>query len=81
MDKYLVIGKDSCPYCVKAKELLDAAEAPYDYVDRGEFTRGDVAKLELVAGQEFRTVPQIFKLPEDKLEYVGGYNELIKELI
>ena len=33
-----------------------------------------------VAGQPFRTVPQIFTVEDDQWGYVGGYTELAKSL-
>jgi glutaredoxin 1 len=81
MERYLVIGKESCPYCTKAKELLELCEAKYDYVDVQQVNSADVAKLERLAGQEFRTVPQIFLETEKEVEYIGGYRELSKRVI
>ena len=81
MKEYLVIGKESCPYCTKAKDLLDVCDAEYEYLDRQQVNSADVAKLEALAGQEFRTVPQIFRLVDDKLTYVGGYRELSQSII
>jgi glutaredoxin 1 len=82
MTDYLVIGKDGCSYCVKAKQLLELCDAPYSYQDIKEMKSLQVAQLEKIAGSEFRTVPQIFRYGErGTLEYVGGYSELSKEII
>lgn len=81
MKEYLVIGKESCPYCTKAKDLLGVLDAEYEYRDVTEVNSADVAKLEALAGGEFRTVPQIFRLVDDKLTYVGGYRELSQSVI
>ena len=46
-----------CPYCVRAKSLLDRRKIPYETVD----VTGDDAKREwLVQTSGRRTVPQIF---------------------
>jgi len=73
---YLVIGRQNCPYCDKAKELLDAQNKKYVYVD---ITSGDgitdaVWKHFLVDDMEVKTVPQIFELK-------GGYSELHEEIM
>lgn len=81
MQEYLIIGKEGCSYCTKAKELLELCDAEYEYRDVQEVNSSDVAKLEALAKQEFRTVPQIFRLVDDKLTYVGGYSELSKQII
>lgn len=81
MTEYLVIGKEGCSYCTKAKELLELCDAEYEYRDVQQVNSSDVAKLEALAKQEFRTVPQIFRLVDDKLTYVGGYSELSKTII
>lgn len=47
-----------CPYCVKAKRLLDAKDVDYKVID---ITNDDVARDALVAKSGGRrTVPQIF---------------------
>ena len=40
-DKYKVYGKDGCPYCVKAIELLDSMGADYIYIDTKKGFRWD----------------------------------------
>lgn len=80
---YLVIGKEGCSYCVKAKMLLDEI-CNYTYVDQYEVNMDDVRKLQEIAECEFITLPQIFKYKEGGgLKYIGGYTELnnyLKEL-
>lgn len=75
--QYIVIGKESCPYCTRAKDLLDSKNIEYTYRDFQQVNSADVAALEKIADQEFRTVPQIFKYKEGGgLDYIGGYTEL-----
>ena len=73
---YLVIGRNNCSYCDKAKEALEAKGTPYVYVD---ITSGDgitdaVWKHFLVEDLEAKTVPRIFRL-------LGGYDDLRLELL
>jgi glutaredoxin len=72
---YFVIGKSDCPYCDKAKALLEKDNTAYVYKD---LNRLPVEKRELwkqVIKTELNktTVPVVFNL-------IGGYDEL-KELL
>ena len=79
---YVVIfGRDSCPYCVKAKELCEDVKGyipglEYRYVDIHE-ENIDKADLEKTIGQPVNTVPQIFV--DEK--YIGGYTEFNEYII
>ena len=65
----VVWSKPNCPFCVKAKALLDAKGIEYEVREIGSgFTREDL----LAAVPQAKTVPQIFL--DNKL--VGGYTEL-----
>lgn len=59
----------SCPFCVRAKRLLDARGIPYDEVNVG---RDAALRAELVRRTGRRTVPQIFVDGQP----IGGYEEL-----
>ena len=71
---YLVIGRQNCPYCEKAKELLERNGEEYLYVDitSGDCITDALWKNFLVDDLKAKTVPQVFKL-------VGGYTELVHE--
>jgi len=79
---FTVISKPNCPYCVKAKELLDYCELSYK-----EFAAGkDLTREEVLEGipDEVKskggfvlTVPQIYHAGH----YVGGYSELEDYLV
>jgi len=72
---YVVLGRDNCPYCLKAKNLLDDKEEDYIYID---ITSGDCVadnhwRNFLLGDLKVNTVPQVFKL-------VGGYDSLKEKL-
>lgn len=70
MAKVEVYTTDYCPYCVKAKTLLDMKGVSYDVID---VSGDDDARIALVKKAEGRkTVPQIFI--NDKP--VGGFDDL-----
>ena len=71
---YYVVGKNNCPWCVKAKEELERDNTPYVYKNLDTVTEVkrqqwvDFIKNEL----SMKTVPVVFKL-------VGGFIELEDE--
>jgi len=58
-----------CPYCVRAKRLLDKKRVPYEEIN---VAGDDEARERLTAQTGMRTVPQIF-IGDD---CVGGSDEL-----
>ena len=71
---FTVFGKENCPYCVRAKELLQSKLLEFTYRDVVE---DEVAFLQMnswvaeATGFPVRTVPQIFL----DQEYIGGDNQ------
>ena len=59
----------TCPYCVRAKRLLQKKNVPYDEID---VSWDDDARLRLMQTTGRRTVPQIF-IGE---RHVGGSDDL-----
>jgi glutaredoxin 3 len=49
--------KDYCPYCIKAKNLLDSLGATYEEID---ISSTPEIIMELAKKSGMRTVPQIF---------------------
>ena len=73
MKKAIVWSKDSCPFCVQAKALLESRGIEYEERNVSQdWTREQL----LEAVPNARTLPQIF-LDE---ELVGGFTELRKKL-
>ncbi|HLK10137.1 MAG TPA: glutaredoxin 3 [Candidatus Binatia bacterium] len=60
----------SCPFCVRAKHLLEERGIPYDEVDVGGDPEARVALVVRSGGR--RTVPQIFIDGRS----IGGFEEL-----
>ena len=79
--KYEVYGTPVCGYCVQAKRLLTDRELQFEYHDLTTVDSAWKDELMEVAGQQFRTVPQIFTVDEDgQRSYVGGFTELNESL-
>ena len=60
----------SCPFCVRAKRLLEARGIPFEEVDVGS---DDALREEIMQRTGRRTVPQIFIDGRS----IGGYDELL----
>jgi glutaredoxin 3 len=70
MSPVIVYSKPNCPYCVKAKHLLEMRKIPYVERVVGE----DVTREELLeAAPNARTVPQIIINQKS----IGGYDQLV----
>ncbi len=77
--KIEVYGKDTCPYCVKAKQLLKEKNLPFTDLKVGtDVTREQVQQLAEAAGAkvEIKSIPQI--IIDGK--YIGGYTDLVNFL-
>lgn len=68
---YYVIGKTDCPFCDKAKALLDSTNTPYVYKNLSILPKlKKEAWLEFIKNDlSMKTVPVIFNV-------IGGYEEL-----
>lgn len=76
MSRFYVYGRDNCPWCTRAVELLESKDIEYIYLKLGE----DYSKVDLIdklGYTENVTVPQIFV---DDIARVGGYTELLRLL-
>lgn len=66
----VIYSKDSCPFCVKAKKLLEQKGIEYTEKKLGvDVTKEDMF---IFLGRTVKTVPQI--VLDGK--YIGGYTEL-----
>ena len=71
MKRFTVFGRPDCGYCVRAKQLLDAKDYDYRWIDI--YQEGiSKADLEKTIGKPVETVPQIFH----GQDHVGGFTEL-----
>lgn len=66
---FVIYGKESCPYCVKAKEFLDEKKLKYEYIGLDDADKLAAFKAE---NPKVKTVPYILK---DGYA-IGGYSDL-----
>ena len=79
MSTAVIYSKTTCPWCVKAKELL--AEKGVTVTEYVIGVSPEAATKELVesaVGREVTTVPQILLDEGSGLKYIGGCTELYK---
>lgn len=67
--KVVVYTTDWCPFCVRAKGLLDHKGVAYEEID---VANDDAAREKMIAASGRRTVPQVFI--DDRP--IGGYDDL-----
>lgn len=60
---YLIHVTDNCPWCDRAKALLEEYGASY--------------RIETSKCEEWPTWPAIYRLKDGEKELIGGYNQLI----
>lgn len=68
-----VYSKNNCPFCVKAKHLLETKGISYQEIKIDE----DSTAREFILSENHRTVPQIYK--DGKLLVEGGYQGLARQ--
>lgn len=72
---YKMYSKDNCPWCVKAKQLLNEMNIKYDELKLGiDYEREDLKAL--LPPDLPLTVPQIFVYNKR----IGGYEDLVDYL-
>ena len=70
-NKIVIVGKEKCPHCNKAKELLDNKEKKYKYIEYDNLDQGSKDKISEYT-KNYTKVPMIF-LNE---EFIGGFSDL-----
>ena len=65
-----VYSTNMCPYCVRAKQLLERKGIEYTEVNLS--TEAPEVRVELMQRTKHRTVPQIFI----KDQFIGGFDQL-----
>ena len=75
MSRYIVFYKSTCPFCVKAKELLEENELEHSLVEVGDEWG------QLKEAFRWQTVPMILEAESDVVyHFIGGYTDLVEYL-
>ena len=78
-DQYLIYGRRSCEYCVRAENLLQSMGCKFQFIN----TEKDLDLLqELKTFYKHETVPMILRISGKTgyAKFIGGYSEL-KEIV
>lgn len=78
MSKYIVFSKPSCPFCVKAVELLKEKKAVNSVVNFNGSMEQQVLLSEIKSAYDYETVPMIFKRDGNSVQFIGGYTDLVE---
>ncbi len=83
MTQFIIYSKDSCSFCVKAKDYM--TDKSYDFIEKRIDLDSDASRADkkfivdfLEKNNRPKTVPQIFHLTEGTLNYIGDCETFIK---
>jgi|TARA_R110002074_G_scaffold330599_2_gene501113 glutaredoxin 3 len=77
--KYVLFIKESCPFCIKAKEILELKKVEFKVVNFEEDQTNILQDIK--EAYEWPTVPMIFQVKEGStIKFVGGFSDLEKHL-
>jgi glutaredoxin len=78
-NRYIVIARETCPFCVKAIQLLERRD---DEVKVIYFTEKQNSLLsEFKNAYSHKTVPMIFERKDKDIHFIGGYTDLVDHLL
>lgn len=71
--EFIIYGHDECPFCVKAKDLLNDKQETYTEKNIRE---NDEDRDYVISTLKQRTVPQIVLKDGDEVTHIGGFEKL-----
>jgi len=78
-DRYIIIGRSTCPFCAMAEDLLVAKNIPCVFLD---YVENPIILEDYKEFHKQDTVPIILKnnLSSGLTRRIGGYSELLESL-
>ena len=70
MANIVIYSTNSCPYCIRAKQLLERKGVEFKEINLS--SEAPETRIELMQRTNHRTVPQIFI----KDQFIGGFDQL-----
>lgn len=68
-----IYSKPNCPFCVRAKALLEKCNIPYDEISAIDYRDVLIERVTQITGTAPRSVPQIFI----DGKHIGGHDQLV----
>ena len=75
----LIFGAVYCKYCKMAKKLMEEKNGSFTYVDLDDYEHIEL-KETLKKLNNVETIPIIYKKYDEEYKFIGGYQELVKNL-
>ncbi|MBJ23563.1 MAG: glutaredoxin [Euryarchaeota archaeon] len=70
---FLIYSADHCPYCVAAERYLQGSGFSFTIID---LSLNHEKRMEIIKQTNHRTVPVIFDLRNNKIKFIGGFDDL-----
>lgn len=77
---YIIYGAEWCDSCIKAKNLLNEKNIPYEFKDVDKSDISEEFKI-ILESCENSSIPKIIKVNAGFSEFIGGYKELENGLL
>ena len=74
--EFLMYSAGFCPYCIAAKRFFESNGFKFKEIN---LTNNHEKRNLIIEQTGHRTVPVIFDLRENKIRFVGGFDDLIAE--
>ena len=79
--KYIVIGRHSCGWCVRSKQLLEYLKKSFKFIDLDIISNKENNKYNKYIPNSYSFIPKILIIEKNKTpKFIGGYDNLIKYL-
>ena len=72
--RYILLVKETCPFCVSAVDLLEKEKQNYNTVVFGPDQLGTLEEMK--KAYDWATVPMVFKRDGNQIEFIGGFTDL-----
>ena len=73
--KFILFIKESCPFCIKAQNLLEERGLDFSVVNfEPDTTR---VLQEIKSAYDWQTVPMVFERDREMIRFIGGYTDLV----
>ena len=76
-ERYIVYGRTTCPFCVKALALLEKRDVSHIFID---LTKEKQTLKETKEYYNWKTVPIVVHVTPEGSKFIGGFNDLREKL-